>query len=320
LFFVSLRLAERVAKIERTEGEDDGESGSGAGSSGIDSVSDSDTTSDVSSDVTETTAFSKSSDSTSNKKSKFTSSSGSKRGPKLVISSDKVFQFVMEIISVIGKHFPELGVKMCTQAMLTADRCYNQQYSYEFMSQACVVYEEGVSDSKMQFLALRTFIGSLQQTKNMEEDNYDTLIKKTTQYSSKLVKRPDQARAVCLCSHLFWAERDGINPYHNGVHVVECLKRSGELADKITQVNVQTTIFAEILNDHVFFLAKNFDKSTSGQIVAIITFIQQRIPSLDEATMGPMQAYFNNTIRHIETQKRLGEKPLFQEIVLPSMG
>lgn len=162
LFFVALRLAERVSKIERGEVEAESEE------------------------------------------------EGKKEKPQVMINSDKVFQFVMEIINVIGKHFPELGVRMCTQAMLAADRCNNQQHSYEFMSQACTIYEEGITDSRMQFNALRTFIGSLQQVKFMDEESYDTLAKKTTQYSSKLVKRPDQARAVCLCSHLFWADRDKV--------------------------------------------------------------------------------------------------------------
>ncbi|KAH7817631.1 Vacuolar protein sorting 35B (Vps35B) [Monocercomonoides exilis] len=313
LFFVSLRLAERIARIEREAEEV--EEATGSDESTETDGGESELTSEESSDVTETTvAFPRNS-----KKAKSKDGSVSTKA-KLVISTDKVYQFVMEIISVIGKHFPDLGIRMCTQAMLSADRCFNQQYSYEFMSQACVVYEEGVADSKMQFLALRTFIGSLQQTRNMEEDNYDTLIKKTTQYSSKLVKRPDQARAVCLCSHLFWADRDDVNPYHNSVHVVECLKRSGELADKITQLNIQTTIFAEILNENLYFLSKNIDKPITGQVIAIITFIQQRLPGLDEATIGPMQSYFNNTIKHIEREKSLGEKPLFQDISLPSMG
>ena len=190
LFFVSLQLAERVYRIERAEMDERGE--------GDDDATETERSTDTT-EVTETTALSQS-----------TTDSRRKGGKSSVlIPSDKVFHFVGEIIGVIGKLFPELGIRMCTQAMLSADRCYSQQHCYEFMTQACVIYEEGIVESRAQFNALRTFIGSLQQLKFMDDDNYDTLIKKTTQYSAKLVKRPDQARAVCLCAHLFWSDRDG---------------------------------------------------------------------------------------------------------------
>ena len=100
--------------------------------------------------------------------------------------------------------------------------------------------------------------------------------------------------------------------------MVECLKKAGEFADKIAQLPGQTTVFAEILNEHLYFLAKGIEKDTISQINAILTFVEQRLPGLDEQNVGPMQSYYGNTIKHIETQKALGEKPKFQEIRLPS--
>ena len=57
------------------------------------------------------------------------------------------------------------------------------------------------------------------------EDNYETLSTKTTQYSAKLLKKPDQCRAVARASYMFWSKA-GDEPYRNPKRVLECLQRS----------------------------------------------------------------------------------------------
>ena len=42
--------------------------------------------------------------------------------------------------------------------------------------------------------------GTLQHMSGFDEDTYETLATKTTQYSAKLLKKPDQCRAVCRAS------------------------------------------------------------------------------------------------------------------------
>jgi hypothetical protein len=46
--------------------------------------------------------------------------------------------------------------------------------------------------------------GALQGTRGFCKENYDTLITKTALHGSKLLKKPDQCRAVYLASHLWW--------------------------------------------------------------------------------------------------------------------
>jgi hypothetical protein len=46
--------------------------------------------------------------------------------------------------------------------------------------------------------------GALQSTRGFGKENYDTLITKTALHGSKLLKKPDQCRAVYLASHLWW--------------------------------------------------------------------------------------------------------------------
>ncbi len=70
--------------------------------------------------------------------------------------------------------------------------------------QAFVIYEESIPDSKEQVTALQTIIASLTNCHVLSQDNRAALVHKTTGYCSKLLKKPDQCRAICLCSHLHW--------------------------------------------------------------------------------------------------------------------
>jgi vacuolar protein sorting-associated protein 35 len=86
-----------------------------------------------------------------------------------------------------------------------ADQTGFEEVSYEFFAQAFTIYEEAVSDSRAQFQAVCVIAGALHETRNFSKENYDTLITKCALHSSKLLKKPDQCRAVYLASHLWWA-------------------------------------------------------------------------------------------------------------------
>ncbi len=70
--------------------------------------------------------------------------------------------------------------------------------------QASILYEDELTDSRVQVRALSSMVGTLLACRNFSEEDYDTLATKTTQYAAKLLKKPDQCRMVALCSHLFW--------------------------------------------------------------------------------------------------------------------
>jgi len=61
-----------------------------------------------------------------------------------------------------------------------------------------------VSDSRAQFQAVCCIAGALHGTRGFGRENYDTLITKAALHGSKLLKKPDQCRAVCAASHLWW--------------------------------------------------------------------------------------------------------------------
>jgi vacuolar protein sorting-associated protein 35 len=112
----------------------------------------------------------------------------------------------------------ELCLRLFISCGQIADQCGFEEFAYEFFVQAFTVYEESISDSRAQFQAVCIIAGALQSTRGFGKENYDTLITKAALHGSKLLKKPDQCRAVYLASHLWWGieipargEEDGKN-------------------------------------------------------------------------------------------------------------
>lgn len=78
-------------------------------------------------------------------------------------------------------------------------------------TQAFILYEEAIPDSKAQVTALQSIVSSLHRCRIFTPENRDVLVHKATGYSAKLLKKADQCRAVCTCSHLFWQEEEQVS-------------------------------------------------------------------------------------------------------------
>lgn len=119
--------------------------------------------------------------------------------------SKKAFQFVHETISGLGKaDNPELSFKLFVNAALASSTCKFEEIAYEFVTQAFVMYEENITDSKLQFSCLQFIIGAIHQMDCFSSENYETIITKTAQHSSRLLVKPNKCRAIYTVSHLFW--------------------------------------------------------------------------------------------------------------------
>jgi vacuolar protein sorting-associated protein 35 len=124
--------------------------------------------------------------------------------------SSALFKFLHAAISTLYARVnaagaAELALRLFCSCGQAADMTGFEEVAYEFFAQAFTVYEEAVSDSKAQFQAVCVMATALHQTRNFGKENYDTLITKCAQHASKLLRKPDQCRAVYLASHLWWA-------------------------------------------------------------------------------------------------------------------
>jgi hypothetical protein len=70
--------------------------------------------------------------------------------------------------------------------------------------QAFVIYEESISESRAQLMAITGIISGLQTSRVFGDDNYDTLVTKAALHGSRLLKKSHQATAVLYASHMWW--------------------------------------------------------------------------------------------------------------------
>ncbi|KAJ6731089.1 VACUOLAR SORTING PROTEIN 35 [Salix viminalis] len=206
---------------------------------------------------------------------------------------------------------PELALRLYLQCAEAANDCDLESVAYEFFTRAFILYEEEVADSKTQVTALHLIIGALQRMHVFGVENRDTLTHKATGHSAKLLKKPDQCRAVYACSHLFWVDdHDGIK---DGERVLLCLKRALRIANAAQQIASATrgcsgpvTLFVEILNKYLYFFEKGNPQITSAAIQGLIELITNEMQS-DSTTSDPVSdAFLASTIRYIQFQKQKG--------------
>nr|KJB58076.1 hypothetical protein B456_009G193200 [Gossypium raimondii]KJB58077.1 hypothetical protein B456_009G193200 [Gossypium raimondii] len=133
-------------------------------------------------------------------------------GEEVPATPKKIFQLLSQMIEALSAvPSPELALRLYLQCAEAANGCDLEYVAYEFFTQVFVLYEEEIANSKAQVTAIHLIIGALQRMNVFSVENRDTLTHKTTGYSARLLKKPDQCRAVYACSHLFWVDgQDGI--------------------------------------------------------------------------------------------------------------
>uniref|UniRef100_A0A1D1YWX6 Vacuolar protein sorting-associated protein 35 n=1 Tax=Anthurium amnicola TaxID=1678845 RepID=A0A1D1YWX6_9ARAE len=233
-------------------------------------------------------------------------------GEDVPTTPKKIFQILNQTIEALSTvPSPELAIRLYLQCAEAANDCDLEPVAYEFFTQAFILYEEEVADSKAQITAIHLIIGTLQRMNIFGVENRDTLTHKATGYSAKLLKKPDQCRAVYACSHLFWVDdQDGIK---DGERVLLCLKRALRIANAAQQMANVTrgssgpvTLFVEILNKYLYFFEKGNPQITSSVIQGLIELIRTEMQS-DSTTSDPSaDAFFSSTVRYIQFQKQKG--------------
>ena len=207
-----------------------------------------------------------------------------------------IFKFIHQTIAQMhgrcGQAEPVL--RQYLFAAQVSDSCGLEEVSYEFFAEAFTVYEESISESKAQSQAVATICSALQQTRCFSRDNYDTLITKCALHGAKLLKKPDQVRAILLASHLWWqtelpgqveededGEIDDPNAFRDGKRVLECLQKALKIADACMDATVSIELFVEILNRYVYYYDQQAESITPKFINGLLDLIRQNLDSLE---------------------------------------
>ncbi|KAI9015777.1 vacuolar protein sorting-associated protein 35 [Phycomyces nitens] len=241
-----------------------------------------------------------------------------------------LFRFIHQVISTIYHQCDqaELCLHLFLLAGQSADEIGFEEIAYEFFVEAFTIYEESISESKAQFEAITSIIGTLQQTRVFSIDNYDTLITKATLHSSKLLKKPDQCRAVYLSSHLWWATSrkdettEGQELFQNGKRALECLQKALKIADSCMDAVTNVELFVEILNQYVYYFERGNEAVSAKYLNGLIDLINTNLSNMDDPDQHPPTAnssslvervgpvseyvrrYFNATLKQLQQRKR----------------
>merc|ERR1719453_1803053 len=139
-------------------------------------------------------------------------------GEQLQTSTKKTLQFVHKTIDALKKccqdaeMSPDLPFRLWLNAAKVANNADMKQpgayepICVEFITQALIVFEEDMSDSKTQAVAITAFVGALQEITCLEQENMANFCTKAVQYAAKLLKKTDQCRMIILASSVFYGQ------------------------------------------------------------------------------------------------------------------
>ncbi|BFZ58760.1 retromer complex subunit Vps35 [Savitreella phatthalungensis] len=228
-------------------------------------------------------------------------------------------------------------------AAQVADEGRFEEFAYEFFAQAFSVYEESISESRAQFNAVAAISSALQMTRSFSRDNYDTLITKCALHGAKLLKKPDQVRAILLASHLWWQTElplagigdagedeeelegeDESTLFRDDKRVLECLQKALKIADACMDAVTSCALFVEILDRYVYYYDHQVESITPKFVSGLVDLVTQNLASLEasEDSQDPsasksasasvsgapaspqaVRAHFHRVIDHIKARR-----------------
>ncbi|WFD19900.1 retromer complex subunit Vps35 [Malassezia caprae] len=244
-----------------------------------------------------------------------------------------LFHFVHQLISTLYHRVevPELSLRLFLLAAEVADDSGFEEMAYEFYVQSFSIFEESISDSRSQLQAIGLIIGTLYKARVFGLDNYDTLITKAALHAAKLLKRPHQAAAVLMASHLWWqlpGPKDIGEPrfplVKDGRRVLECLQKTLRIANGCINEYSSVEIFCHALSKYLYFFEQGVEAVTGRYINSLVDLITKALTSLQaerqarspgwrsevetSPTWDAVQQHFYNQLQYIQAKKRMASE------------
>ncbi|XP_050355840.1 vacuolar protein sorting-associated protein 35 [Nymphalis io] len=221
----------------------------------------------------------------------------------------KIFQFCHQTISLLVKaELAELPLRLYLQGALAISEigfANHETIAYEYLSQAFSLYEDEISDSKAQLAAITLIIATFEQINCFGAENAEPMRTACALAASKLLKKPDQSRAVALCAHLFWKARKDGRPWalNEASRALDCLKKAARVAQQCMDGGVQAQLLAELLGRYALLRERGNDCLTTALIDAIIQKIREELGNLDQSEeVEQITKHFHNTLQHIKNR------------------
>ena len=270
------------------------------------------------------------------------------KGETVEVSVHKLLTFVGSIIAALQPLAPSLALRLHLLAAQVADACGEESEAYDFMTGAFTCYEEDISDSRAQLAAVTLASATLHHTRDFSAENYDTLATKATQYSARLLKKPDQARAIARASFLFCTSAIHAPPKPEAAddgaagddddkaataeeeeeggsggaaetvsaaaaarqpkRVLECLQRSLKISDACKANSLHIPLFVEALDTYLLHFSAACPAITSTYVTSLMQLIAQQLAESADAEGAAKEAVSKATVHFHNIKAYLAAK------------
>lgn len=207
-----------------------------------------------------------------------------------------LFKYVHEVICTLYNKVEssEICLRLFLMAANGADEAGYEELSYDFYVQAFTIYEESISESKSQLNAINAIISNLHYAQVFGADNFDRLVTKAALHGAKLLKKPHQAAAVLMASHLWWpSQRDypsidqealaRMLSLRDGNRVVECLQKVVRIATSCIDNRSQIEILISTLDQYMYYFEQGVAEIAPKHINGLIDSIADLLASFKAA-------------------------------------
>ncbi|XP_019553785.2 vacuolar protein sorting-associated protein 35 isoform X2 [Aedes albopictus] len=227
----------------------------------------------------------------------------------------KILQFCHSTIAVLAKsELPELALRLYLQGALCIGQIAysnHETVAYDFMTQAFSLYEDEISDSKSQFAAITLIVSTVEQMTCFSEENAEPLRTNCALAASKLLKKPDQCRAVVTCASLFWSGKQNGQELRDEKRTLECLKKAAKIASQCLDVGVQVQLYVELLNHYLFYYQRGNAQITISMLNQLIAKINEELPNLEPTEeTKQIEMHYQNTLAHIRSRMESNDSGL----------
>ncbi|KAI0932973.1 hypothetical protein AcW1_000069 [Taiwanofungus camphoratus] len=246
---------------------------------------------------------------------------------------ETILKFIRQLISILGTQVdaPSIALRLFLLAAQVADECGFEDLTYDLYVQAFTVYEESISESRAQLQAITLIIGTLQGARVFGVDNYDTLVTKAALHGAKLLKKPHQAMAVNLASHLWWQEalpdealsakepekatavkekEDGAEsvkayPHQDSKRVLECLQKALRIANSATEEIVSVQLFCDTLDQYLYYLDRGAPAVAPKFVNSLVELITSAIDNIASPDVHPSQRAPAGLLEGVQTPEMI---------------
>lgn len=223
-----------------------------------------------------------------------------------------------KLINILSSQYSELCIKL----LLTVCHVLNRydEFSgdvYDYCAQILIIYEDEVSDSKLQYIMIHTLINNIRQYNSIPLDQYNVLAQKIIQLSHSLLRKQDCIGCLLQCTHLYYSAVDSGRTDEK--KLLQLLQRTLKLTNDINTDTIKNQLFVDILCKYIYFYKYKIAAIQIKYINGIIELIQQQLADSISVDQPSIQQYYVNILRYIQYQqsdKNQDDRERWNEIVV----